>query len=33
VRTVSLEGIQLEPAVADDWFSFTPPEGAVVITR
>lgn len=33
VRTVTLEGIDLAPEVADDWFTFTPPPGAVIITR
>ena len=34
VRTITLERVDFEPiALADDWFTFTPPPGAQVISR
>ena len=34
VRTITLERVDLDPvAVGDDWFTFTPPPGAQVISR
>jgi outer membrane lipoprotein-sorting protein len=34
VRTVTLERVDLQPvALSDDWFTFTPPAGAQVISR
>jgi len=33
LRTVTLENVELDPALDEDWFIFTPPPGAVVITR
>jgi len=33
VRTVTLEVVELDPIVDDDWFTFTPPPGAVIISR
>jgi outer membrane lipoprotein carrier protein len=33
VRTVTLENVELNPDVDPDWFTFTPPPGAVVISR
>lgn len=33
VRTVTLEAIDTQPELGSDWFTFTPPPGAVVITR
>ena len=33
LRTVTLESVELNPEVDADWFTFTPPPGAVVISR
>lgn len=33
VRTVTLLAIEMNPTVSDDFFAFTPPRGAQVITR
>jgi len=33
VRTVTLEGIEIDPQVPEDWFVFVPPPGAQVIRR
>ena len=33
VRTITLENVELDPDVDADWFTFTPPPGAVVISR
>jgi outer membrane lipoprotein-sorting protein len=33
VRTITLEGVQLDPIIPDDWFTFTVPPGAEVISR
>jgi outer membrane lipoprotein carrier protein len=33
VRTVTLATVELDPAIPDDWFRFTPPAGAEVISR
>ncbi len=33
VRTVILETVTLDPTIPDDWFTFTPPPGAEVISR
>ena len=33
VRTVTLNEVVLDPAVEENWFTFTPPPGAVIISR
>lgn len=33
VRTVTLESVELDAEIDADWFTFTPPPGAVVISR
>jgi outer membrane lipoprotein-sorting protein len=33
VRTVTLENLELNPEVDSSWFTFTPPPGAVIISR
>jgi outer membrane lipoprotein carrier protein len=33
VRTVTLEGVELDPQVPESWFTFEPPPGAQVIRR
>jgi outer membrane lipoprotein-sorting protein len=33
VRTVTLSAVDLDPAVDADWFTFTPPPGALIISR
>lgn len=33
VRTVTLESVELDAVIDADWFTFTPPPGAVVISR
>jgi outer membrane lipoprotein carrier protein len=33
VRTVTLATVELDPTIPDDWFTFTPPPGAEVISR
>ncbi len=33
VRTVTLQTVDLDPTIPEDWFTFTPPPGAEVISR